>query len=184
VKAIITIFFMSIIISSSNAEELFSNTTKITQAMHTDDLQVINENNQEVSIKTEKDRSLIANIKVSTDDGALVVDTTEAFAKGAKNVPCYFKTKISNGNISTGDKELSLTVIGSKNQKIQLLISGMTADKKHYWKRTNRILNGEKQVLTFSVTIDQELISLQGRVDLASSGIFKIYDVSFSSKKK
>ena len=119
-------------------------------------------------------KSVISNVKVSTEKDALVIHLDKAFASGANSLQVNFRV-LDRKFFKPGEYEQTVCIQGPKGAKLTLFFEWYTVDKKHMTQRSTLELTGEKQIFSFKGGFSTAISLFSLRYDFSRDGIYKFY---------
>ena len=115
---------------------------------------------------------------VKPESGGIAVDTTKAFASGAKKV--RLKTASLPGKTFPEELyELSVALEGPAGARMDLYFEGVSPENTHYYKFRQVVLSGKREVFRFEDEIPTQMRELHLRFDFLTPGLFRVGDIGF-----
>ena len=130
-------------------------------------------------ITTEPDKRGISRIHARLIPGGILIDTREMKEAGVRKVNFLLLT-IPQKEFPRVPHRLTLDLQGPANGKAHFYFEGITPEGKHFYKRFQPSISGERQTLAIDSPLPAKLRELHLRFDLLSPGEWKIFGASFA----
>ena len=130
-------------------------------------------------ITTEPDKRGISRIHARLIPGGVLINTRDMKEAGVRKVNFLLLT-IPQKEFPRVLHRLTLDLQGPANGEAHFYFEGITPEGKHFYKRFQPSISGERQTLAIDSPLPAKLRELHLRFDLLSPGEWKIFGASFA----